>query len=54
MAETYYTRLILEIVLWGGLAFLLEIGSNIAGISLSADPEFPNGVGNKTGSYLVE
>jgi hypothetical protein len=54
LAEEYYIRLILEVTLWGLLAVALEIGSNIAGIALSADPNFPNGVGNDKGIYLVE
>lgn len=48
------TRLILEIVLWGGFAFLLEIASNIAGIALAADKDFPSGKGNDVGIYTVE
>jgi len=48
------TRLILEIVLWGGLAVLLEIASNIAWIALTHDEDFPNGKGNDLGIYTVD
>jgi hypothetical protein len=54
LGEEYYTRLILETVLWGGLAITLEIVSNIGGVALSADPEFPNGPGNDKGIFRVE
>jgi len=53
MSEVYSLRLYLETSCWGVLAFLLEIASNIAGIALAADPEFPNGVGNDKGVYTV-
>jgi len=53
LAEEYYIRLILETTLWGIAALLLEVGSNIAGISLSADPEFPNSPENKKDIYKV-
>jgi hypothetical protein len=54
MAESYYTRLILETSLWGLLGLMLAVGSNIGGISLTADPDFPNGIGNDTGNFTVE
>ena len=54
LSTDYETRLILEIVLWGLFAVLLEIGSNIASISLSAEPEFPNAPGNDKGKFKVE
>ena len=40
--------------MWGGLALLLEVLSNLGGVALSADPEFPNGPGNDTGLFYVE
>jgi hypothetical protein len=49
LGEDYMIRLILEISLWGLLSFLLTVGCNIAGIALSADTDFPNGIGNDKG-----
>ena len=40
--------------MWGGLALILEVVSNLAGVALSADPEFPNSPGNDKGLYYVE
>ena len=54
LSEEYQLRLILEASLWGLTALALEVGSNIGGIALSADPDFPNGIGNDTGNYTVE
>jgi len=54
LSDSYLTRLILEIILWGGFAFLLEIACNIAGIALAADEDFPHGKGNDVGIYTVE
>jgi hypothetical protein len=54
LSDRYLTRLILEILLWGGFAFLLEIASNIAGVALFADQDFPHGKGNNRGIYTVE
>ena len=49
LGEDYMIRLILEISLWGLLSFLLTGGCNIAGIALSADTDFPHGIGNDKG-----
>ena len=54
ISEDYMLRLILETTLWGSLAILLEIGGNIGAIALSADEDFPNGIGNDKGNYTVE
>ena len=47
-------RLILEITLWGLISFILTVGCNVAGYALSADTDFPNGIGNDKGQYTVE
>jgi hypothetical protein len=54
LSEEYQIRLILEIIMWGGLAIALEVGCNLAGLALTADTEFPDAPGNSTGLFRVD
>jgi len=54
LSEEYLIRLILEATLWALLAVALMAGSNLAGVALSADANFPNSRGNDEGFFAVE
>jgi hypothetical protein len=40
--------------MWSALAIALEVASNLGGLALTADTEFPDAPGNSTGLFKVD